>query len=150
MKPKTPNEREELILKVQAMVDDELPAEEIDEVLKQIEGDYDLREEYIALKKIKSELRFEAIPEPPAEWFEKLAKQKVRRTGGFLGRFFLIFSYLAFIGYVLLDFFQSTDAGLWPKIFAGTAILGMILLLAVTVYDRVQELKDDKYREVTK
>lgn len=141
---------EELKLKIQALVDNELPPEEIEPVMKTIEGNYELRTEYVELKKLMHTMAGLQYPKPKEEWFQKLARRPVRRLFNGLGLWAFIASYLLLVGYALYTFFSDPGEALLPKLFAGGLILSILLLAGVTIRDRLVESKDDKYKGVMK
>ncbi|MBN1685007.1 MAG: zf-HC2 domain-containing protein [Spirochaetales bacterium] len=137
-------------LKVQALIDNELPQEEIDEVVDHIQSCYRCREDYVSLLKLQRKMKGLQYPEPPKEWFEELQKKRGRRLSSSLGLVLFLGSYLLLLGYALYSLFSDSGAGLFIKIVVGGIIAGMLFLLGVTIADRVRESKTDKYKEVMK
>ena len=137
-------------LKAQALMDNELPEEEIDAVVDHMQSCYKCREEYISLLKLQRRMKGLQYPEPPKEWFEQLQKKRGRRFTSFLGLSLFIGSYLVLIGYALYSLFTDSGEGIFIKIVVGGIVLGVLFLLGMTISDRMRESKTDKYKEVMK
>jgi hypothetical protein len=137
-------------LKVQALVDSELPEEEIDPVVDHVQSCYQCRDDYIALLKLQRKMKGLNYPEPPKEWFEGLKKKTGRRVTSIFGQVLFIGSYIVLFAYSLYTLFTDSGEGLFIKLVIGGIVLGMLSLLGVTIADRVRESKTDKYKEVMK
>jgi len=141
---------EEARLKVQALIDSELAEDEIEETLEHIQSCYSCRKAYIDLISVKHELKGVSFPAPRKEWFETLEKNPVRRGASMLGRLAFIGSYLLLIAYTVVTFIR--EEGKDP--FALVAVLGIcagfVILLAISIADRMRERKSDRYKEVMK
>ncbi len=137
-------------LKAQALIDNELPEEEIDAVVDHMQSCYRCREEYISLLKLQRRMKGLQYPEPPKEWFEQLQKKRGRRFASFLGLALFIGSYLVLIGYALYSLFTDSGEAIFMKIAVGGIVLGVLFLLGMTISDRMRESKTDKYKEVMK
>ncbi len=81
-------EDEQLILKVQALVDNELPESEIDSVMASIEGNYRLRDEYVSLLQTKRQLSGLPRLQLRREWYEDFEKKARRKLPMYIGSFF--------------------------------------------------------------
>jgi hypothetical protein len=143
--PRTADDR---ILRVQALVDNELPAHDIRPTLEMIQADAELQQEYAEMLK----LRWAVGPGPstrvPEAWVAK-AEQSVRRKAGRgLGVALLVGSYAILIGYALFTLFASPDTPVIVAILISASVLGFLFLLANAIGDRMRERKADKYREV--
>jgi predicted anti-sigma-YlaC factor YlaD len=136
--------------KVQALIDNELPESEIDQVVDHIQSCYRCRGDYISLLKLQRKMKGLQHPEPPKEWFEGLKKKPARKFSSFLGQVLFIGSYIILIAYALYTLFTVSGEGLFIKLVIGGIVLGVLFLLGVTVADRVRESKTDKYKEVMK
>lgn len=132
-------------LKLQALIDKELDEREIADVVNHMESCYGCRGEYIEFLKLQKKLEGAAYPEPPKEWFESLEKSRPRRSFLRLGWFLLIGSYLALLGWALVQFFQSPGEEIFPKLMVGGMIGGGVLLLVITILDRRRESRTDRY-----
>jgi hypothetical protein len=137
-------------LKVQALIDNELPEENIDDVVDHIQSCYRCRADYISLLKLQRKMKGLQYPEPPKEWFEELQKKRGRRFTSGLGLILFVGSYLVLFGYALYSLFADSGEGLFIKIVIAGIIAGILFLLGVTIADRVRESKTDKYKEVMK
>jgi len=137
-------------LKVQALVDSELPEAEIDLVIEHVQSCYRCRDEYISLLKLQRKMKGLQFPEPSKEWFEDLKKKTGRRITSLFGQFLFIGSYIVLLAYALYAIFTNSGEGLFIKLIIGGIVLGALSLLGVTIADRVRESKTDKYKEVIK
>ena len=137
-------------LKVQALVDNELVEKEIPDVINHIQSCYNCRDEYVELLKLQKKMSGFAQPEPPQEWFEKLRKNILRRISTYFGQFLFILSYIALIGFALYTLFSDGNEGLFIKIVIGGIVAGALILLGISVADRVRESKTDRYKGVIK
>ena len=141
---------EDAKLKVQALIDNELPDEDISPVVDHIQSCYRCRDEYIDYLKLQRKLKGLVGEEPGQEWFEKLQKRIGRRISSSAGQILFIGSYVALIGYAVYSIFADKDAGLFIKLAVGGILVGVLALLGVTISDRARESKDDKYKGVMK
>jgi hypothetical protein len=137
-------------LKAHALVDGELPESEIDEVMDHAQSCYQCRQEYVELLKLQRKMRGLVTGEPSQEWFEKLNKKIGRRMSSSIGQILFIASYIALIGYAVYTMFSDGSVSSFIKIAVGGILLGVLVLLGVTISDRVRESKDDKYKGVIK
>ena len=137
-------------LKVQALIDNELPENDIDGVVDHIQSCYRCRDDYISLLKLQRKMKGLRHPEPPKEWFEGLKQKPGRKFSSFLGQVLFIGSYIILIAYALYTLFTDSGEGLFIKLVIGGIVLGVLFLLGVTIADRVRESKTDKYKEVIK
>ncbi len=137
-------------LKVQALVDNELPEEEIDRVVDHVQSCYRCRDDYISLLKLQRKMKGLQFPEPPKEWFEDLKKKPIRRATSIFGQILFFGSYILLFAYALFTLFTDSGEGLFIKLVIGGIVLGMLSLLGVTIADRVRESKTDKYKGVMK
>jgi len=144
------SECEEMKLKVQALADSELEEEQIPEVVHHIESCYKCRDEYIQFLTFQKKMEGIGVPEPSREWFEELKNRKFRKFSSLLGKILFFGSYLLLILYALYSFFIDGDGDLVLKILVGAVCTGVVILLGVTIADRVKESKTDKYKGVMK
>ena len=141
---------EEIKLKIQALVDNEISEQEIPEVLSLIESSYEFRDEYVRLLRFQRKMRGITEPEPPKEWFEELSKRAGRKVTASIGQFLFFGSYLLLIGYALYTLFSDNGEGLFIKLIVAGIFVGLLSLLGVTIGDRVRESRTDRYKGVTK
>ena len=137
-------------LKVQALIDTEIDEPEIAPLISHLESCYACRNEYIALFKLQKRFKEYGLPEPGKEWFETLSKRFTRRGTGLMGRIFFFGSYALLLGYALYSLFLSKDTDLVLKIGIGGIVLGFLVLLGITIADRIVESKGDRYKGVLK
>jgi len=137
-------------LKVQALIDNELPEEEIDLVVDHMQSCYRCREDYVSLLKLQRKMKGLQYPEPSKQWFEELAKKRGRKLTSAFGLALFIGSYIVLLGYALFSLFTDSGEGLFIKIVIGSIVLGALALLGVAISDRLRESKTDKYKEVMK
>lgn len=141
---------EDAKLKVQALIDNELPDEEISPVVDHIQSCYACRDDYIALLKLQRKMKGLKVPEPSKEWFEELKTKTGRKVSSALGQIFFIGSYVVLIAYALFSLFTDSGEGLFIKLVVGGIVVGVLALLGVTISDRVRESRTDKYKGVIK
>lgn len=143
-------ECEEARLKAQALADNELDEKEIPEVLHHLESCYRCRNEYIGFVSLQKQLKGASYPRPGEEWFEERYKKRSRKAGSAIGQVFFIVSYIALIVFAVTEVFRDPEVSLFPRILTGGIILGIIVLFAVTLGDRIREKKTDRYGDVQK
>ena len=141
---------EQIKLQVQALTDNELDEKEIPKVLHHLESCYRCRNDYIELLSLQKRMKGLSIPEPTKEWFEDLPKKIFRGFSSLFGKLLFFGSYILLIGYALFTFFSDKEGDLFVKILIGGIVLGFIVLLGVTIGDRVGESRTDKYKGVIK
>lgn len=141
---------EELKLKVQALVDNELDEAEIPAVMNEIEGSYEMRREYVELLRLRRRLTASTVLEPPEEWFEAAARRPGRRIFGWTGNFLFIGSYVVLLGFALFTLFRGQDTSTWVKIGVAGVAVGFVVLLLRAIVDRIRESRTDRYKEVMK
>lgn len=137
-------------LKIQALIDNELPESEIEPLLQKIESSYEHRREYIELKKIARRLQGIESPDPPEEWFLRVQRRLTRRISSVLGKVLFLGSYVALLAYAIYQLFVDPGEELLVKILIGGVIVGFLALLGITIADRMVERRTDKYRGVMK
>lgn len=143
-------ECQETTLKVQSLVDNELPEEEINEVVNHIQSCYRCRDEYVGLLKLQRQMKGLKTPEPPQEWFEQLKNKTGRKISAGLGQIAFIGSYIVLLAYAVFSLFTDSGEGLFIKLVVGGIVVGVLFLLGVAVTDRYRESKTDKYKGVMK
>ena len=141
---------EEARYKLQALMDNELVENEIPEAVNHMESCYRCREEYIGLLTLQKKLKGAAFPEPPGEWFEKAQKKIGRRITSSFGQVLFIGSYVLLLGYLIFSLLISREVPFGLRFLIGGFTGGILVLLGVTVADRVKENKTDKYKGVIK
>lgn len=147
-----PNNTEpnEMLLKVQALVDNELPVEEIRPTLEMIQTDPSLQLEYVEMLRLKRRLGPGPSSRVADPWLEKAERRVSRRLWRGAGLVSFIGSYVALAGYALYSVVASPSTPLLVSVLIGTGVLGFGFLLSGAIADRVRESKDDKYRGVVR
>lgn len=141
---------EELILKIQALVDNELPTEEIPRLLESIEGNYILRDEYVNLLQLKHRLAQVPFPKPPRTWyadFERRSRNKIFLgigTVGVLGAAGLT------LAWGLLKAFDVEGPAADALLPWGIASLGLgsVSFLCNAFWYKMEESKGKSYKEI--
>jgi hypothetical protein len=141
---------EDATLKAQALADGELAETQIPQLLTHLADCGHCRDEYIQIVKLQK--RFKDLPykAPEPEWFETFSRRLLRRAGSLTGKIFFFGSYLLLLGYALFSLFSDPGESLVLKLGIGGIVLGFLILLAVTVADRITESKHDRYKGVVK
>ena len=140
----------DISLKIQALADNELPADEIPALLEAIEGSHEYRDEYARLLKLKRQLAEQPEITVPEEWLEKAERSIRRRIGRNLGLFFFLGSYVGLVGYAVFTMVGTPDMPLAALILVLSFIGGAAFLLVNAIADRIRESKTDKYRGVVR
>ena len=141
---------EQAKLQIQALLDNEIEENQVGPLISHLESCYTCRNEYISFLRLQRKLAGIGVPEPPKEWFERLPNKVLRRTGRVFGKALFFGSYALLLGYALYNLLSDRNtAGIIRIAVAGIA-LGFVVLLGITIADRVRESKDDRYRGVVK
>ncbi len=135
-------------LKINALIDNEIEEKEIDPLFQHLAECSECRNYYKELLKINREMKKTYIPYPSDEWYNSFRKKFLRKTGGIMGRFLFIGSYVLLLLYSFYEAFISKDSGIFIKVILGGLLGGIIILLTVTIADRIKESKNDKYKGV--
>jgi len=135
-------------LQINALIDNELGKEDALPLFQHLSTCESCRNEYLEQLKLHKKLREVHVPEPTDEWYETFSKKLFRKVTGIGGRIFFIGSYFLLLAYAFYQLFISSDTDIILKILVAGLSLGFILLLAVSIADRIRESKDDKYKGV--
>ncbi len=141
---------EDIRMKIQLLVDNELPESEIERVLEEIQGSYEYREEYAELLRLRRRLAAGPVPPVSSDWLTKAQRRISRRLSQGIGTTLLIGSYVALLGYALFTFFSDPDVPRPVAMLVALGAAGIVALLANAIADRVRERKTDRYREITR
>jgi hypothetical protein len=144
-------EEEELVFKVQALTDNELPEEEIPSIMSSIEGNYRLRDEYVRLLQLKRQLSGMPKLALRKEWYEEFEKRRSRRTPMYIGSLFAVLYAvwsLIFFGGEILD----VTLPRWLHIAGLFSLTASILSFLVNaLWQRGSENRNDRsYKDVMK
>jgi hypothetical protein len=135
-------------LRIQALADNELPEEEIPEVLEAIQGSYEYRKQYAEVLALKRRLAGLVVRDPGPDWVAAAEKRVARKLFRGTGTVFIIGSYLALLAVGLVSLFRDPDVPLYVSVLVGVGALGLFVLLGNAIADRVRERKTDKYRGI--
>lgn len=138
---------DEIRLKIQALADNELPPEEIDDVLGQIQGSYEYRSEYAELLRVKRVISGASVS-VSSDWLAKAERKISRKVSRATGLLFLAVSYLLLVGYAVFTVFATPEVPMAILIVVGSLVLGVSVLLVGAIADRVRESRNDKYKEI--
>jgi predicted anti-sigma-YlaC factor YlaD len=141
---------EQAKLQIQALLDNEIEDNQVAPLISHLESCYTCRNEYITFLKLQRKLAGIGIPEPPKEWFERLPTKILRRTSRIIGKVLFFGSYALLLGYALYSLLGDRNTEGIVKIAVSGIILGFIVLLGITIADRVRENRDDRYKGVMK
>jgi hypothetical protein len=139
---------DEILVKIQALADNELPESEIDSVLDAIQGSYEYREEYAALLKLRRSLGAGPAGRPSEDWLAKAERKISRRLSRGIGTLLFIGSTVVLLGYATVSLFRDPDVPLIVSVLTAGGAVGVAVLLASAIADRVRERKTDKYRGI--
>ena len=139
---------EEARLKINALIDNELKESDALPLFQHLSTCESCRNEYLEQLKLHRSLRKVHIPEPTDDWYKSFPKRVLRKITGIGGRIFFIGSYVLLLAYALYQLFISSDTDIILKIIVGGLSLGFVVLLTVSIVDRINESKDDKYKGV--
>lgn len=146
-----PNENipeDDIRIRIQALVDNELPEGEIEAVLAEIEGSYEYRTEYAELLKLRRKLGPGPSQRVSDEWVERAEARVTRRIGRGLGMVLFLGSYLVLLGYAIYTILREPDVPLIVAVLILGVVAGFVVLLATAIGDRVRERKTDRYRGI--
>jgi len=135
-------------LKIQALADNELPESEIPEVLAEIQGSYEYRQQYAEMLSLKRRLAGLAIRPPGPDWVAAAEKRVLRKLFRGTGTTLFVASYLALLGVGFVYLFRDPDVPIFISVLVAVGALGLFVLLGNAIADRVRERKTDKYRGV--
>ena len=124
--------------------------QEVAPLISHLESCYSCRNEYITFLKLQRKLAGIGIPEPRKEWFESLPNRVLRRTSRIAGKIFFFGSYALLLSYALYSLFGDRNTESIIKIGIAGIVVGFLILLGITIADRVKESKTDRYKGVTK
>ncbi len=141
-------ECDEAKLKINALIDNEIDERDIDPLLEHLSTCQSCRNYYKEMLKVSREMNRIQIPDPTDEWYYSFRKKFLRKTGGILGRILFIGSYALLLLYAFYQIFISKEEKLAIKLILGGVLAGIIILLTVTIADRIRESKNDKYKGV--
>ena len=140
---------DDILIRVQALADNELPADQIDEVLDRIASDPALAAEYAAQLKLRQRLGT-GLTRVPDEWLRKAERRISRKITRGSGLVLLVGSYALLLGYAIYSLFSDPGVPLIVAVLSGTLVLGVAFLLINAIADRVRESRTDRYKEIVR
>ena len=129
-------------------IDRELTTSETIEVNDHLTRCSDCRNEYEQLIKVSQKLDSLSFREPSDEVLDKLWKTPYGRFTKFSGLFLAIGGWLVLVFYGVYEFLIDKEEAFIPKMATLALMLGLIIILIVTVRERVKTYKTDKYKEI--
>jgi predicted anti-sigma-YlaC factor YlaD len=141
---------EQAKLQIQALLDNEIEEHQITPLISHLESCYTCRNDYITFLKLQRKLAGIKIPEPPKEWFEQLPNKVLRRRSRIFGKVLFFGSYALLLGYALYSLLRDRNVQSIIKIGIAGIAVGFLVLLGITIADRVRESKNDRYKGVMK
>lgn len=139
---------EEIRIRIQALVDNELPEDEIEPMLERIQGSYEYRREYADLLRLRRKLASDTVPPLSEEWIDQAERRIARRITRGTGMVLFVSSYVGLLAYGLLTLFRAPDVPRAVLVLVAATVTGVAALLGNAIADRVRERKTDKYREI--
>ena len=136
--------------KIQALIDKELPENEIDEVISHTESCYKCRNEYISLLQLEKKLKGVSFPDPEYDWFEEKRKKFIRSFSSFFGKMLVLFSFLVLFAWSVIELVKTSNTQPIIRISIAGLAAGIVILVVVSISDRITERKYDKYRSIKK
>ncbi len=141
---------EQAKLQLQALLDNEIEEEQVTPLISHLESCYSCRSEYITFLKLQKKLKGLGVPTPPKEWFETLPRKVLRRTTSVFGKILFFGSYALLLCYALFSLLRDKNMELIVKIAVAGIVLGFVVLLGITVANRIRENREDRYKGVMK
>ncbi len=139
---------EDVRMKIQALVDNELPESEIASVLEEIRGSYEYRAEYAELLRLRRRLSAGPVPPVSSDWLTRAERRISRRISRSVGVTLLIGSCVALLGYALFTLFADPDVPRPVIVLVALGVAGIVALIANAIADRMRERRTDRYREI--
>ena len=140
---------DEARIQCSALIDGELKDDKIIKtLLNHLESCYNCRNEYLQLVEINAKMNNIKIPEPEQEWWDSLPQKVIRRFSGGIGLLFFVGSYLLLLGYSIFTTLLKPDVSQIIKFSILGIVVGIIILISVSIADRIKEAKNDKYKGV--
>jgi hypothetical protein len=141
---------EEILFKIQALVDNELPEEEIPTIIETIQANYEYRNEYADLLQLKRHLAGVNFPNLPHDWYAQFVEKPSKRLFLTLGSVFALISFGVFlifqtaVGLELISHIPAWGQGIWIV----SGLLGVIHFLIHAFQQKSAENKGKSYKEI--
>jgi anti-sigma factor RsiW len=125
-------------------LDGELPPERRAEVAEHVESCTECKREFVVFDTMKNEFRAMMVENGlgPSVW-GSVSRRLVQPTAWML----IVIGAFAWVAWGLYAWFISPEH-FWLKLAEGAVVLGLAMLLAVAIGDRMRDLKTDPYREI--
>jgi len=134
---------------IHAYVDGELTQQEEQQVLQLLEQDAEARAQVEAYNKIREGIQATRLKEPDLSAWDDFETPAGATGWRRLGLGLIFVCYLALAGLAMQAFFLGDDSRL-EKLLVGGLLIGFGILLLSLIYQRVIELKTDRYTRVEK
>lgn len=139
---------EEIQALLSAHLDRELTQADDQRVRIHLEDCADCRQalaELARVRELASDLRFASPPEGKMDELEKKVSVRAPRRLGWL---LVIIGLAGWTGYAAYLFVTDPAAASWQKLLTGAVVIGLVLLLASVLRQRLLEMPHDRYRGV--
>lgn len=139
---------EEVEVLITGYLDGELTQQESQQVRLHIEGCKSCSKTYTELKQMKTEMSELSYPQTDAEQLAALENDLVTKTGQWSGWVLLLIGLLVMLGFGMYEFWTDPDVPGVVRFFYGAFQLGMLILFAIVLRQRLKTYRNDKYRKV--
>ena len=135
---------------ISGLLDGELPPEERDRLLRQIEASEELRVRYESLRRLTvGTAAALAAPPPPPERWAQFTDEVYNRLERRVGWGIFVVGAVALAAYAIFLFLTEPWAGMLVKLLVATPLVGLCVLFVSVLRERLAALKHDRYsREV--
>ena len=106
------------------------------------------RAEYETQREASQLLERASFREPTDKELARLWRSPYSRAAWFGGLLLSIGGWLALVLYGLVEFLRDRTVDLWPKLSLAALGVGVVLLLALALRERLHAAKDDPYKEI--
>lgn len=135
---------------ISGLIDGELPPEEQNRLLGQIESSAELREKYESLRRLtRGTMAALAAPEPPPERWERFTDDVYNRLERRTGWGVFVVGATALAIYAIFLFLTEPWGSVTTKLLIAAPVAGLVVLFVSVLRERLAALKHDRYsREV--
>ena len=130
------------------LLDNELAAEEIQEINTHLKRCESCRKEFDEMKEMSGKLSMPSFKEPEDEILEQLWKSPYSRFTRNAGIFMVLAGYLCLLGYAFYEFIIDKNEAVLPKAAVAALIIGFLILIVSVIRERMKTYKKDIYKEV--
>ncbi|KGE73486.1 hypothetical protein [Spirochaeta lutea] len=141
---------EEMVLKIQALVDNELPEDQIPGVINTIQADYEYRQEYAELLQLKRRMADVQFPALPQDWYAPFVRSPGKRVFLTLGSIFGGIGVAVFLVFqVALGLDLITGIPQWGRtLWIVSVLLGVVHFLIHAFRQKRAEDAGKSYKEI--